>query len=257
MRTLHHLILLVCLACGAGLGAQEERQSVSLRAFSYEHPIEGVFVRQGRDYLPLELKPYEPGAPLRIEPEKGVLEFYLADGTSPSTGAGKPQWRRVGTVSVGPEVTSRVLAFVPVPSETGVDPFRILSFDDDARSFPSGAVRVINLSPFPVAVRLGDGAEMLKPAEDRLFAPALDHKNRVHAQFAVRMNEDPTWRHFHQGPLSLRPARRATYLVAFSTSVLVARGEDVATLADGRLAPSMGLVSWQDYLRPPQMAGVR
>ena len=255
MRTIS-LFLLLCLGCSDILLAEEPAPMVEVRGFSYEQPVTGVCVRQGKEYLPIELKAYDLGSARQLQPENSELSFYRA-ASGEGVGNQKKSWQKVGSIRVPVQTRSLVLAFIPQSAAQEGETYRILAFESDEHVFPAGAVRVINMSPFPVAVGLGDKNEILTPTQVCTISPALDPKNRVHAQFAVQLNAKDGWRRFSQGPLSLGPRQRATYLVAYSASVLVARGQDFAKTADGHPAPDMVLVSWVDYLRQQPVAAVQ
>ncbi len=225
--------LLFCLAAGISL-ASDSSPSVFVRVLSYEQPIERVYVRQGRAYLPVEVKPYAPGQVLRLFPENGELVFYRL----PSETSVSEEPSRLGSAKVLEGARSLILAFVPAPVMDEGDPWRVLVFDDDERSFPAGSVRVINLSPFPLALRLGDYTKLLAPSHVDVVFPKTDEKNRVFSQLATR-TADGGWFIFQQGPLAVHPRRRETLLIAWSSSVLAAR--DMAATA-----PAMVVVPWHD-----------
>lgn len=243
--------LLLALAAGQlCFGARE----ISLRAFGFETSITDLLVAQGRSsYQPITMGPFELGAPVSVTIPGDEVVLYR----SQTDAQGVEQKRRVAAFTARPGVSDYVIGVMPLPPAQTADPaadlFRVMAFPADTDSFPPGHVRVINMSPFPVAAKVGE-QNLTFPAgatrDVKLQNAESASATRVFSQFAVQTG--PEWHVFHRGPMGLRERWRGTWLIAYSSAVLSARGEEGPRQRNGRLAPQMVIVKWHDYVRPPQ-----
>jgi len=229
-------------------GAADLAKTVQVRGFSYETPI-SLYVRQGNEYTPFNLKPFAPNSAIQLKPEQGQLTFFVeknqdAAGDKPAS----KKWLRVAQVPVQNQTSDLMLAFLPATAAApDSDRYNVIVYDNDARSFPVEAIRIINLSPANIAAKIGENAFMVPPNETQVVTPALDDKRRIYTQLAAQ-TLTKEWRFLFKNPIYMPVQAKLTCLIAYSASVMAARGQPGNLNPDGTQAPQMVLIQWTDMV---------
>jgi hypothetical protein len=165
MRCLTALALLATtLACPA----QQATRLIEVRTLCFQHigDIKKVLV-PGTEAgvmteVPLYISSYS--LPQKLKVKEDTVAFVIPDAT-PENASG----HRVIAQAKVPADSTRVL-FLFLPGEDPVkEPYKVVTFADDTRTFPWGSVRLINLSKVPVRFHLGefsgDNAKTLAPGK--------------------------------------------------------------------------------------------
>lgn len=161
MHTLARLIS----ACLLLSGTASAINAVSFRTlcFRYQDELKEVMVLggDGESMIPVPLYTVY-SLPGTMATTDGRAVFVIADGETPD---GKPKYKTVASVKV-PATKQVLFLFLPAGQESR-EPYKVVALSDDARSFPWGNVRMINLADVPVRFNLGEysgaAAKVLKP----------------------------------------------------------------------------------------------
>ncbi len=129
--------------------AQQARKVV-VRSLCFEH-VDGLksvhFLKKDAGELEIPLWLGEPSDDIILELPSSQLSFHV-----PASGnEEQPQLAAQGKLGSGQR---HLLFFVPSGKET--PKYWALSFPDDERSFPMGAVRLLNLAKVPAVFQLGE-----------------------------------------------------------------------------------------------------
>ena len=118
-------------------------------------------------------------------PADGRLEFFRELPPPPDAPPGTKPTRQVLLATRFPADASRCLIALQPAGPGRSDPLIARVLPDDAGQHPAGTMRIINLSHFQTAVKLGDDTYVFAPDENRL-APLAKGKLRVSVQTAVQ-----------------------------------------------------------------------
>lgn len=92
-----------------------------------------------------------------------TVRFHVADAT-------QPDGRRI--VAAGALAQGERQLFLLLPGPDGSRPYRVMAFDDDERTFPMGAVRVLNLCPTMIRLNFaGADMKLIQPGKVVVYPP--------------------------------------------------------------------------------------
>lgn len=155
MRTLISIVGIGWLSV-CSLLAQDDARAVKFRVLCFEHvkeTLKGFVMGAGGEKLEVEFFTGGFGPQIVGKFAGGKVRFYN-EKPGPD---GKPVRTVVGE---GNLVDSPVQMFFLLPENKPNAPtYRVLAFDDEEKSFPMGATRVINLAPFQIRLNLA-GADL-------------------------------------------------------------------------------------------------
>ena len=160
MRTFAKLLGCLLLVTGP-LWAQEDAKSVKFRVLCFEHVKEtqkGFVMGGGGEKLDVDFFIGGFGPQMTGRFAGGKVRFY---NEKPGTD-GKVVRTVVGEGNLA-ESPLQVFFLLPETKQGG-PVYRVLAFDDEEKSFPMGATRVINLAPFQIRLNLaGSDLAPIKP----------------------------------------------------------------------------------------------
>lgn len=264
----YFLFFLVVLSISPAFSAEEI--PVSIRGFSYEHPIPDLHVAVDGKPVPFSLQPYEPSKPVALPAGTRTVRFIMlksrlgqlsaapvpklsatgeANITSDSAGEiaqGDDPWMTVASATLTGEGKDFILGFGAMERPADNRFFDVTVISNDIQGFPVGAVRLINCSPHQVLYKLGEKAEVLQPNETVVRTPELDAKHRSYMLLGSRRDATDQWALFHQGVVSVIPGQRSTFLFAYTSTYLDLTGSDGPRRQDGTFAPAMIVIPWVD-----------
>lgn len=199
-----------------GAHAQAPARSASLRFLFLDESSGDYFVKVGAAFTNLGAKPYVVSPSFDFPPDTR-LELYkqLAD---PKTG--ELVRTRVINLTVSASPTHALAVITPTPdiAEDGTRSYRSRLYDIAPDKTPPRSIRILNLSPSPMAARFGtDQIEILSGAE-RLVTPAVDKRNRIRVYVASQGVGE--WQMIFNSFLSLQENSRMTGIVVHSPSGL-------------------------------------
>lgn len=164
------LIGLSAIVMAAPALAQQSRKVV-VRSLCFEH-VEGLksvhFLKKDKGEVEIPLWLGEPSDDIILELPSSVLAFHV-----PAAGnEEEPRLVAQGKLGAGPR---QLFFFVPSGKENPL--YQVLSFPDDERSFPMGAVRLLNLAKVPAVFQMGERVTKV-PAGGAAIVPMPRKVNR-------------------------------------------------------------------------------
>lgn len=145
------LLLAAALACPA----QEGTRQVEVRTLCFQHvdDIKKVYVPGTEPGMltevPLYLSSYS--LPQKLKVKDGTVAFAVPDAAPQNPGG----HRVIARTKVPADTTRALFLFLP-GDDPAKEPYKVVTFADDTRSFPWGSVRLINLAKVPVRFHLGE-----------------------------------------------------------------------------------------------------
>jgi hypothetical protein len=91
-----------------------------------------------------------------------------------------------------------IFMFLPGSGKAGDPPFRVLVIDDTKRSFPPGSLKILNLSPLPVSIKLEKEVFTFKSGETKVIEDPPVAANRSSSMVAKAFM-DGEWRKIGSG----------------------------------------------------------
>ena len=212
------LAALVCLlVLSPGAYAQEPPRSVSLRFLFLDESSGDYFVKVGPAFNNLGTKPYVVSPSFDFPPGSRI-ELYkqLAD---PSTG--ELVRTRVINLSASASPSHALAVITPTTdvAEDGTRSYRSHLYDIAPDKTPPRSIRILNLSPSPMAARFGTDQIEISPGADRLVTPSVDKRNRIRVYVASHGVGE--WHMIFNSFLSLQENNRVTCIVVYSPSGLL------------------------------------
>lgn len=207
--------------CAFAQTPADEPKPSKLR-FLFLNETPGAFsLKTGADYLPISSAPYAISPPVTLQP-KGRLEvFQIAPLPDPVTG--KKDWIKIANITPPAGIVSALVVVSPkppAPGSTDAPTCDVTFFDTDARAFPAGGIRMINLGRAQLGAQFDKATPIvLQPGETRITNPTPDPKNRIVARIAVHEGEN--WKLLSNKIVVLRPNQRLTGVFVYSSSGLL------------------------------------
>jgi hypothetical protein len=223
------LTALVLLACAPITPAQQGAPAPSVPglrvrglSFQLDAPPAVVFAH------PAGAPNKEPGVPLDLKSylnhefsslPSAAYDLVFTTAADPASVA-RPA-ALVARARIPAGFTRGILMFLPGGGQPGDPPFRVLVIGDTPREFPTGSVKILNLSPQPVRIRLENQNFDFKSGENGVIEnpPVADNNSSGMTAFAYG---DNAWRRIASGAwphpggkrvlqvLFLNPATRQT-----------------------------------------------
>ncbi len=91
-----------------------------------------------------------------------------------------------------------IFMFLPGSGKPGEPPFRVLVVDDTRQSFPPGSLKILNLSPLPVSIKLEKEVFNFKSGETKVIEDPPVAANRSSSMVAMAF-KDSQWRKIGSG----------------------------------------------------------
>ena len=170
------LLGLAKLACGQDMAVQ-------IRAVLHDpsKPDASFFVgKVGETMSPLKLAEEGLTDSQKVTVENGSLNLF----TSPTVDKNNPQASLAATVRV-PAGPSRLIVIILPAAQGATPPYKMLVLDDDAKAFPWGESKAVNLTPVDFALEIGEHKVPL-PAGKITSVPKVtkvDEYNRAQTNF--------------------------------------------------------------------------
>ncbi len=196
--------------------AQQTPQPVSIRFLFLDESSGDYFVKVGTGFNNLGAKPYVV-TPTFDFPQGSRIELYkeLAD---PTTGE-VVRTRVVNLTAASPAHALAVITPTTEVAQDGVRSYRSRLYDIAPDKTPPRSIRILNLSPAPMAARFGTDQIEILPDAERLVTPSVDKRNRIRVYVASQGAGD--WHLIFNSFLSLQENNRMTGIVVYSPSGLL------------------------------------
>lgn len=242
LRLLLGLCLLLPLVAHAQKnGAPAAPEPVRIR-FVFLDESDGAYaVKTNETWQDLGARPYAISGPVEFfAGAKLELQKLLPD---PGTGTSV---RTTILSDKAPAGLTHALAVVtPVPAAAdGSRNYRVRYYDVAPDKAPLRSIRILNLSPVPMAARFGDTRLELAPGDQKIATPAFDARNRVRSFVATQSGGG--WKMMFNSFLSLGPDARMTGIVVYSASGMIHTYTPAELAELGKPAPGCFWLSFTD-----------
>ena len=244
LRLFFCLCLLLPLAALAQKGGTPPPEPLRVRFLFLDESPGAYAVKTGARLHDLGASPYAISAPVALPPGAGIeLHKLLPD---PATGT--PIQTRVLQQEPPAGLTHALAVVLPVPATTaGASPtYRVRFYDIDPEKTPPRSIRVLNLSPLPMAARFGETQIEIAPGGQQLVRPSFDRRNRVRSFVASRAGAE--WRMIFNSFLSLQDDVRMTGIMIHSASGMIHTYTEAELAAYGRPQPGCFWLTFSDSL---------
>lgn len=196
-------------------------------------------VKRGEQFVDLGIQPYAISAPVDFPPGSRLdIHKFLPDPV-----AAKPVRTRV-LAQETPAGMVHVLAVVAPAS--GANGYRVRFYDVDPKKAPPRSIRLLNLSPAPMAGRFGKTEVEVAPGALQLVSPGVDRRNRVRSFVAWRAGE--SWRMVFNSFLSMQENERMTGVMIYSASGMIHTYTEAELAINGRPRPGCFWLTFSDTL---------
>lgn len=215
MKTIRLLIgLVLLLPLCAGAQSPSAPKPVSIRFLFLDETSGDYLVKLGSEFQNLGSKPYVVSSPFVFAPGSR-LELYKQ---LPDPKTGELVRTRVLnlTVTASPLHALAVIAPTTTASTDGTINYRARLYDVSPENTPDRSIRILNLSPSPMAARFGEDQIEISPGEERLVTPSVDKRSRIRVYVASQTNEG--WNMIFNSFLSLQENTSMTGIVIYSPS---------------------------------------
>lgn len=171
--------------------AQDDGIKIRAISFMVDRPITGLYAHNPTAAAPL------PGVAFQIKtylnheftqvPVTGEVVF--TDDAAPASAKDPAKVKARAKLPSG--FRKGILIFLPGTGRTGDTAYRVLVMDDSLRSFPRGSVKVMNLSPATVRIRLEKNNYEYKSGEMKLIEdhPVGANNSAAMMAFALKGTE--------------------------------------------------------------------
>ncbi|MFH1499405.1 MAG: hypothetical protein ABII82_16470 [Verrucomicrobiota bacterium] len=207
-------LLIIALFLPLLTSAQTPPASAKIRFLFLDESNGSYSVKIGADHIELGSKPYVFSRPFEF-PVGSRLELHKR---LPDPKTGETVRTRVANLTVGASPT-HALAIVS-PSATaapGATPdYRVNLYDVSPEKTPDRSIRILNLSPSPMAARFGTDQLEVSPGGERIVAPTVDKRSRIRVYVAAQAAGE--WNMIFNSFLSLQEKTRMTGIVVYSPS---------------------------------------
>ena len=210
------LFTLTTLLCAQSPAAQHK--TVSLRYLFLDESSGAYSIKIGPRFHNLGPTPYVISTPQEL-PAGERIELYKE---LPDPETGESVRTRVLNRAAPPGLAHALVVIAPASAATadGAAAYRARFFDTDPARTPSRSIRILNLSPAPMAARFG-AEEVRVPAGDTaLLQPATDARGRLRTFIGVDVQGPDGWKVIYNSFVSLRENQRMTGIVVYSPSGL-------------------------------------
>ena len=173
----------------------------------------------GQRHHDLGPTPYVISAPQELPPGTR-LELYKE---LPDPETGQPVRTRVLNRTAPADLTHALVVISPVAAVAadGTRAYAARFYDTDPARSPARSIRILNLSPTPMAARFGTSETSVGPGEAKTIQPAPDNRGRLRTFIGVRtQNNTGGWDVIYNSFISLRENQRMTGIVVYSPSGL-------------------------------------
>jgi hypothetical protein len=158
-----------CLICLLPARAQEAR-TVTFRAMCYQHMNEVTELSlpapagEGKSQIPLPTSGFTPDIKAAFT---GGMVRFTRDEVDPTSGKTAPKVVAEGKLASGER---QVFILLPSPDKNLV--YRVFAMNDDEKSFPMGATRVMNLAALKIRLNLaGTDLPPIPPGDVVVYPP--------------------------------------------------------------------------------------
>jgi len=140
-------------------------------------------------------------------PADRVLEVYRVIPPPPEAPVGtKPLKQIMGTSKIPAGFSKAIVLLLP-EGGSKAETLRVAAFGDSYRIHPRGMVRVFNLAPWEISLKVGDSTNRFKPGQEAIVPWSDRTSNVVVFQTCVRSGD--AWRILGTNELATRPNLRA------------------------------------------------
>ena len=245
MNTLR-LVLGLCLflpfvAHAQKNGAPSAPEPVRIR-FVFLDESDGAYaVKAGDTWQDLGTRPYTISGSFEFIPgAKLELQKML-----PAPLTGTPTRTSILSDKAPAGLTHALAVVTPVPAaDDGSRNYRVRYYDVAPDKAPLRSIRILNLSPVPMAARFGDVRVEVAPGEQKVATPVFDSRNRVRSLIATQSGGG--WKMMFNSFLSLRPDARMTGIVVHSPTGMIHTYTPAELAELGKPAPGCFWLSFTD-----------
>lgn len=217
MKTLRFVLgfcLLLPFVAHAQKAGAPAPEPVRIR-FVFLDESDGAYsVKLDKTWQDLGARPYAITGPVEFLPgAKLELQKILP---APTTGV--PMRTTILSDKAPSGLTHALAVVTPTPAVApdGSRNYRVRFYDVAPDKAPLRSIRILNLSPVPMAARFGDTRVEVAPGDQKIATPVFDARNRVRSFIASQSGGD--WKMMFNSFLSLRPDARMTGIVVHSAS---------------------------------------
>lgn len=140
-------------------------------------------------------------------PTKRVLEIYRKVMPPPNAPAGTKPLKEILATAKLPDGFSKVIVLLFPEGDSKTGTLRIAAFGDSYQLHPKGTVRVFNLAPSEISLKVGSVTNRFQPGQEAVMPWLGSTPNVVVFQTSVRSGE--AWRILGTNELATRPNLRA------------------------------------------------
>lgn len=155
---------LLTLLVGQPLTAREKTHEITVRTLCFSQ-VDGIkslshFAPRRKSATEVPLWVGAPSEDIELKIEGDILNFYIL-----AKDEDGKEVKKIAAVGKAKESKRQLLLFLPAKEDAGIveeAPYRILSFDDDVKSFPMGSIRLVNDTDTAVVFTLGEHDKTLE-----------------------------------------------------------------------------------------------
>lgn len=246
------LFLAFIFSAAAQLGAQPAPVSpaqapVRIRLLGVADMPSGILRASGKDFVPLKVPYLSIGAPF----DQAAGEFFelnklQADAQNP---AAQPKVVRIGRVPLPSRPGQVLVVLWPSPADKDGELVHGRAYEEGSAGFPEDTIKVINLSPVPVAAVIGAEEAVMAPFDARLFKPEWNRQRKLRTQAAAQIKGD--WVPFQNGFTSLQAGARLYCLAIYDPRGLAHLYSSVGLAQQGGKLPPTFFWMQSEELPPP------
>lgn len=227
-------IILILLAASLTLMAQSQpkrKVRLNLCCLRYSEDVRAVYVKQGDDSTPSELRFYQGGftEPVTVLVENRRIIFYQKGEE------GQAPWVPAWSMLVPSDSKELSVIFLPRKnSRNGSKPY-FVHYLPTTKDFDYGTVWIVNLSPLRAKFDVGKSTIALEPgnAGNALLKPYVDSYNMV--PMTAWVSEGKTWSTLHSTRWAYHDRYREAVLLWIDPTL---NRPEVTTLREYRPAPT-------------------
>lgn len=215
MKTMTRLLLALAFFIPVCAHAQSTPEPVRVRFLLLDESSGDYSVKLGAEFKNLGSKPYVISSPLEFRPGDH-LELYKE---LPDPKSGKPvRTRVINLIAPSPKVSLMVIAPSATVGTDGAPAYNSRFYDVSPEKTPNRSIRILNLSPSPMAARFGSDQVEISPGTERVVTPTFDKRSRIRVFVASQGQGE--WQMIFNSFLSLGETAHMTGIVVYSPSGL-------------------------------------
>ncbi len=166
-----------------------------------------VFFKQGDDWTPLELSPYNLSFALYHDEKRNVTFYDKIDVDTDTDN----EFIEVGSVSIPSDVDDVILLFVPQKNMTNT--YRVILLNNSLNDSPADSIRLINMTQRNIVFDIAGARGEVSPGGDAVRKPVVENRYaRIRLAMATA-DSDKDWMALSSRYQQLVSGRRTTYLL--------------------------------------------